>query len=668
LLERSRERLFVGRETELAALERFLDGERRRVFHVQGMGGIGKTELLRAFARTAKARGWEVAELDARDLPRTADAVGAALLGAGARDARRLVVLDSFELLSALEQPLRDKLLPALPARWRIVLAGREHLGSAWTADPGWSEHLEVLELGELSPDEGRDYLGRKQVAPDRVEEVLELAGGVPLALALVAEAVGETGPGELEADPDLTEAMVQRLVDQVPSPAHHRALATSALVLHTTEELLAATGGDPALFDWLASRPFFHRGARGIYPHDLVRRMLTRRLRWRQPELFVELIVAAGEHQARRLRSQLGSEAAGDTTRELMFIMSQSAVPMVVDSYYRYRSTELRVEDWPVLEAIIAAQAGPTAIGHLRRWREHPAFEYFAARRGDLALEGFFVGIRLDRLSPAEAGSVPGVDVFSDRFGPFDRPCPYVWMWGDRRAGHGVSATQTLAMDWIASQLLAEPGSPRSAMAVQDGNDWIHTDMQTSPRPVAECAFELGETRYVVIHRAHEASSPLEWYLDMVHEWLEMLRGAAGSSPPAGGPAAGAILDALKSALRQADRPDLLGDSALLELHVLAERAAYAGSKLERGRALAGYLRELARDTLQSPRDEVAYQILERTYFEPAAKQRAVAAELGLGYSTYRRHLATTIERLADALLQHELAARARSAPRDRD
>jgi hypothetical protein len=167
-----------------------------------------------------------------------------------------------------------------------------------------------------------------------------------------------------------------------------------------------------------------------------------------------------------------------------------------------------------------------------------------------------------------------------------------------------------------------------------------------------------------VVLTKTH-VEPPLEWLAEMTEEWLEMLRGTgsfrstgvAGYRPPS----AGAILDALKAALKQADRPDLLGDSALLELEALAERTAGARTPLERGRVLAESLRELARETLRSPRDELALDILHRTYFEPGAKQRVIAAELGLGYSTYRRHLATTIERLADALLQWELGARSR-------
>lgn len=43
--------------------------------------------------------------------------------------------------------------------------------------------------------------------------------------------------------------------------------------------------------------------------------------------------------------------------------------------------------------------------------------------------------------------------------------------------------------------------------------------------------------------------------------------------------------------------------------------------------------------------------ELLRRAFMEPSAKQYALAVELGIGYSTFRRHLGTAIEALADEL-----------------
>src|SRR5881394_1696648 len=65
-----RDRSFVGRVDELALLDAALRGAERpfALLFVYGPGGIGKTVLLREFARLAEASGATVATLDARDI------------------------------------------------------------------------------------------------------------------------------------------------------------------------------------------------------------------------------------------------------------------------------------------------------------------------------------------------------------------------------------------------------------------------------------------------------------------------------------------------------------------------------------------------------------------------------------------------------------------------
>ncbi len=49
------------------------------------------------------------------------------------------------------------------------------------------------------------------------------------------------------------------------------------------------------------------------------------------------------------------------------------------------------------------------------------------------------------------------------------------------------------------------------------------------------------------------------------------------------------------------------------------------------------------------SPRDQKLRRAIELTYFQPAAKQEAVADRLGLSFGTYRRHLTEAQKRFAD-------------------
>jgi len=108
----------------------------------------------------------------------------------------------------------------------------------------------------------------------------------------------------------------------------------------------------------------------------------------------------------------------------------------------------------------------------------------------------------------------------------------------------------------------------------------------------------------------------------------------------------------ALRSALREFSRPDLLTRNPLLQVHLLA---GYDNAGPAELRAL---LAETVSTLFASPRDEKIRRAIELTYFQSAPKQEVVADLLGLAFGTYRRHLTTGLKRLADWLWQQELAA----------
>src|SRR5262245_54188417 len=131
-LDQLRDRYFVGRTTELESFRAALrDGA--AIVHVYGPGGIGKTVLLRAFARRAEEAGAHAVSLDARDFDPSphgfvralgADDIESAVKSLG--DDRRVVLLiDTYEVLAPLDTWLREELLPRLPAHALTVLAGR---------------------------------------------------------------------------------------------------------------------------------------------------------------------------------------------------------------------------------------------------------------------------------------------------------------------------------------------------------------------------------------------------------------------------------------------------------------------------------------------------------------------------------------------------------------
>jgi TolB-like protein/predicted Zn-dependent protease len=114
----------------------------------------------------------------------------------------------------------------------------------------------------------------------------------------------------------------------------------------------------------------------------------------------------------------------------------------------------------------------------------------------------------------------------------------------------------------------------------------------------------------------------------------------------------------ALRSALREFSRPDLLTRNPLLQVHLLA---GYDNAGPAELRAL---LAETVSTLFASPRDEKIRRAIELTYFQSAPKQEVVADLLGLPFGTYRRHLTTGLKRLTDWLWQQELAASEEAEP----
>jgi hypothetical protein len=92
---------------------------------------------------------------------------------------------------------------------------------------------------------------------------------------------------------PDVIQALVRRLLDDVPTPLHRRALEVCAHLRVTTEDRLAEAlmiNDASGLFEWLRSLSFIESGPAGVFPHDLTRDVIEADLRWRSPERYRQL------------------------------------------------------------------------------------------------------------------------------------------------------------------------------------------------------------------------------------------------------------------------------------------------------------------------------------------------------------------------------------------
>ncbi len=303
------ERLFVGRARDLEAFGDFLDRPEPEILNVHGPGGVGKSALLAAFRRTAERAGRSVTAVDGRSVPAEPEALLAAAGGVSELNRRRpLLLVDAFEELEELTRWLQEEFLPNLDTEVRVVVAGRFPLGPAWS---DWQKIIRSIALRGLSGHDVKEYLARRGIEDAvLVQQVQSATGGLPLAVTLAADMVQQLGVQRFEAAPEwrlAVRSLVERLLAEAPDPDLREVLEAGSVVRQFDEATLAATLGREDIsvaFDRLCRLSVVRPSDHGLMLHDDLRRMLAEDLRWRKPERFRDLRLAALAHLRERART----------------------------------------------------------------------------------------------------------------------------------------------------------------------------------------------------------------------------------------------------------------------------------------------------------------------------------------------------------------------------
>jgi hypothetical protein len=112
----------------------------------------------------------------------------------------------------------------------------------------------------------------------------------------------------------------------------------------------------------------------------------------------------------------------------------------------------------------------------------------------------------------------------------------------------------------------------------------------------------------------------------------------------------------AVRDALRDFARPSALRSNPLVHSKLVVERAGPGSEVPERVSALLSAIKSAAEQLQQSPKEAKLYRALYHTYIQPAPTQEQAAEMLDLPFSTYRRHLKSSIERVTEILWNWEL------------
>ena len=387
---------FVGRTRALTLIADGLAGRSpTRIFHVSGPGGVGKSALLRAVERRARAdRHTDVVRLDGRLLLPTPDTLAAEVGRASESD---LLLIDEADELIPLRFELRHLLRTSIPASTVVVLAGRAAPGREWF-DEGLDQISAEIVVRPLDSTEGRDLLRRCGVeAPSDADPLLSWAQGYPLALTVGASLLGTppeptTSNGRLgpaATGDGLDDLILARLGGLELADVDPDVLDVACIAPAVDARLLAAVlPGRPtrsglaqlralSVSEQLGSRTTLHR---------LVRSALRSRLRQTDPDRYRTIVLRVADHLRQRALTESPMVAV-----ELADLVENPEVRLGFDPSTSHYADSVRPGDVEELAAFVGA-ADTAWFARFRRWCEESPGQAIAVRRANGALAAMSV------------------------------------------------------------------------------------------------------------------------------------------------------------------------------------------------------------------------------------------------------------------------------------
>jgi hypothetical protein len=629
---------FSGRERELALIDRVLgDDAPATVVLVHGPGGVGKSTLLREAARRGEKAGYRVAWVDGREGAALEPAV-AALRGAE----RPLLLIDTFERISAVGGQLRDEVLAELTEHARVIIGGRAAPEAAWSQE-GWDALTLELALQPLSDEDARDLLARRGIEDEEMQAALvHWARGLPLALAVAADSVIARGAPpvgkRLDDDAQLAGTLMRRLADDELRGADREVLAAASIAVAVDARLLAAVlpgvDGDHAEA-WLRSLSFSERHGTRVALHERVRVALRRDLAERDPGHERELRRAIADHLHNRA---VHGEPwlVVDTASLIDDPAVRWGFSVATD---RHRIDDVRPGDAETAAAALGAE-GTAWWSGVQRFIDEAPDPVAVVREATGALAGLCISVTPEN-APAWAAD-------DSILGPWLAHARLHWPDGDVllwRDSLDLTPRPERTPDSPVAALLNTAANLRSGQpnvrvfyGPLDPNDERARALSEAigARPVPDLDVTDGERRVGCHVLDHGPGGVIGTVRSFVYRDL-------GLTPPAAAPKRTVDADAVRDALRSFHDPSALAGNPLAAGATPAERAASVQALLRRATAAAFG---------DSTDERLQRATIERGYLDPGGGHTRAAHELSLSRTTYFRRLAAAATRVAEFVL----------------
>lgn len=289
------------------------------LLQIHGLPGIGKSALLVAAAARLDAAGTPCRLIDGRLVEPTPQGVLEAL---GGPVDGGVLLIDHFDSLRLLDGWFRAVFLPSLPATVRIVLAGVDPIGPAWTREPGWGDLVRTRLIGPIGADGAEQILRDLGVDPGLRPALVERAHGHPLALRMLAQTPFEGASADAALLP-LSREVLARSEDLRPW------LEAASSVRRLTQPILRALGcPDPeAVYRCLEASPLMEALEDGLSMREPVRRAVAGAFRASEPDRFRHCRAVAWGQIRSDLRQAADGPGRWRATADTLFLVDEPVV-----------------------------------------------------------------------------------------------------------------------------------------------------------------------------------------------------------------------------------------------------------------------------------------------------------------------------------------------------
>ncbi|GGN45623.1 hypothetical protein GCM10011578_097770 [Streptomyces fuscichromogenes] len=629
------------------------------MLHVHGPVGIGKSTLLRRFAIEAMESGRTVVAVDASHIEPTKEAFSRA---ASLSELQRPVLLvDSVDAVSHLEEWIKDCYLPAAPRGALVVLAGWRAPPPKWLADLVWTDVTDVVELAGLSAEESTTLLEQMKVSGSGRNFRASFADGHPLALRLSAWDKADDAALHDEWQPSLfvIDHLMRQLVGRLPTPAHRRALEICAHTLDTTEDLLRAVIPEHAeeTFAWLRELPCIMAGDYGLRPITVVAEAVDRDLKWRAPHAYLAM------HETMRVyvRGLVDSPSHSMALRAASALLyMQTRGRWHLNGFQeKIHETRYAAADGRDVRRLACEMFGESAGELVDFWvtRQPQSFVvYRSAVNGEVL--GFQCLLRFDRWDAAEVLIDPVLAALQNhgegtglRSG---EPFHLVRFMVTREEHSQSSAVETRMLARVTLAALKSDISEFIRL-------FIALEADSSLLPLLRLV-DFREIAVIPGEQRPTALLGLDWRAVTVADWIKLLdrRMLFGSQVPTRrytthveALSRAVFDDAVHDALRSWHQREQFTANPLLKVRLVA--ALPPG---ERDQALRELIVRAIEAIDEDPKARGVRAVVWSTYVVGGGTQQAVARNLSMSFSTYRRYLKRGLAKIAWYLWQYEMAS----------